>query len=240
MSASTQKMATRGVRAAVPEELKKHTWQEQRNKREAKKQEVEAAKACKVAECQGNKSKAAKCVAALKDKQMLEDKQNQLLHPDLDMADGLPKISQQSVASILNTQFKPAPSTVYLQSPEPPVTAVNALSADPSPSPSPIASPHFELMSTSRDDELLLANGNDFPQDLSLHTSKSEGPPNEYGGSEGKDTSEGVAGIVHSDSDQMGAYSEDEASPNSEGSDFSQKSRIRIMIQSRCCLPLVL
>ncbi|PBK59259.1 hypothetical protein ARMSODRAFT_967035, partial [Armillaria solidipes] len=72
----------------------------------------------------------------------------------------------------------------------------NTLAAELSRSPSPIASPQFHLAPISKDDdgeELILADDNMLPQSSSLHTSESEGPTDEYGGSEG-DASEVVSG----------------------------------------------
>lgn len=94
-------MSTHGVRAAVPEELKKHTREEIREAREAKKRDAVAVKAQKKGDKEERQLKAAKRVAAQEDKQRLDDKNNQSLCPDIDMLPSLPQTSSQSVASIL-------------------------------------------------------------------------------------------------------------------------------------------
>ncbi len=105
---------------------------------------------------------------------------------------------------------------------------MNTLSAELSCSLSTIASPQFHLMPISKDDdgeELILADGNMLPQSLSLHTSESEGPTDEYGGSEG-DASEVVSGKESMDAvtdmhdNDTEADHDNEPSPNSDSLEY--------------------
>ncbi len=132
-----------------------------------------------------------KCIAALEDKQLLEDKKNQSLRPDVDLDESSPQISQPSVSvtSIL-AKFSTVPPVA-----QPPMTvsSANTPPDDPSPPPSPIASPQFSLASIPVDDNDIdeappIPDHRDLLLGVSgLHTSESEGVADEYGGSEGED-----------------------------------------------------
>ncbi|KAK0216007.1 hypothetical protein IW262DRAFT_1299283 [Armillaria fumosa] len=92
-------------------------------------------------EREGKKLKGAKCVAALEDEQMLEDKILQSLCPDIDMQTCLPEVSQQSIGSILTH----AKNVTARTTSSPGASANAAPSEDQSPSPSPIPSLQYHL-----------------------------------------------------------------------------------------------
>ncbi|PBK80945.1 hypothetical protein ARMGADRAFT_1039641 [Armillaria gallica] len=187
-------MNTHGIKANVPDTLKKHTREEQRKARELKKQQVDAAKAQKKAEAEGKKASAAKWIAAVEDKQVLEDKHIQSLRPDVNMAKHLLKLSQQSVASVL-AQSKMHTSTASSLH----ENSANTDTIDQSPSPSPIASPNFDFASTLNNgtqvDSMSLTNGDDLLSLPGICTSKSEleGMTDDFGGSN-SDTNKQVPG----------------------------------------------
>ncbi|KAK0227299.1 hypothetical protein EDD85DRAFT_794573 [Armillaria nabsnona] len=178
---SAAKMSTCGVKLAIPEELKKHTREEQRLAREKKKCKADMAKAQKKAEQDSKRSKSAKRIAALEDKQMLEDKDHQSLCPNVDMPISLPKVSQQSIVLILASQTASAVTSSLLAG-----SASTAPSDNGSPSPSPIPSPQFDLAPALNDvdhDEGG-TDRDDLPPVPGIHNSELEGTTDDFGASE--------------------------------------------------------
>ncbi|KAK0488456.1 hypothetical protein IW261DRAFT_1413995 [Armillaria novae-zelandiae] len=174
---SDTRMSTRGNKAAIPDELKKHTSEEQCLAREMKKSAAEARKAEKKAAKDDKKSKGAKRVAALEDKQMLEDKHIQSLRPDFDMPMNLPDTSRQSIGSILTLSKRMASVP-----PSPPAALANTAASDdgsPSQAPSPIPSPQYDLAPALNDADIdteVGTDGDGLPTILGMQTaSKLEG-----------------------------------------------------------------
>ncbi|PBK62831.1 hypothetical protein ARMSODRAFT_980459 [Armillaria solidipes] len=181
---SLNQMNTRGVKSNVPEELKKRTREEQRLIREAKQLQENTVKEQKKLAQEGKKKKAAVRIAAHEDKQALDDKKNYSLRPDLDMAMSLPQSSEQSIASILRENGMAIP--VKVPSGKPAMTGPSSSNSesditDRSPTPSPIASPHFDMVSClngdTADDVDFTVDGLETLQSASAsmtHTSESE------------------------------------------------------------------
>lgn len=117
-------------------------------------------------------------MAAQEDKQLLEDKNIQSLRPDLDATKSLPKVSQQSVASVLRQL--PA---ILAQDTSSQVTTDLVASVVMAPSrassvSSPIPSPTFDLAiptMVDNDDGQASPDGDILPSVTTTHTSESEG-----------------------------------------------------------------
>ncbi len=196
LTSTSSRMNTRGAKTNVPDKLRKHTQQELREAKEAKQQKQEVAKAQKKEAQENKKKKTAKRVAAQEDKQLLEDKNIQSLQPDLDATKSLPKVSQQSVASVLHQL--PA---ILAQGTSSQVTTDLVASVAMAPSRvssvfSPIPSPTFDLAiptMVDNDDGPASPDGDILPSVTATHTSKSEGShPDDIqqdGGSDTEDTS---------------------------------------------------
>ncbi|KAK0460893.1 uncharacterized protein EV420DRAFT_1477781 [Desarmillaria tabescens] len=167
-------MNTHGAKANVPDELKKHTRQEQREAREAKQWKQEEAKVQKKEVQDGKKKRMAMRVAAQEDKQLLEDKAIQSLRPDLDTSKSLPKVSQQSVASVLRQSPAIMAWGPSVQAMSKPTASVATASSKASSVSSPIPSPAFDLAIPALDDNDD-AEGDILPSMTTTHTSESEG-----------------------------------------------------------------
>ncbi len=146
---SSNQMNTHGIKLNVPEELKKCTREERQLIHKAKQLQENMVKEQKKLAQEGKKKKATVRIAAHKDKQALDNKKNYSLCPDLDMAMSLPQSSEQSVASILRENSMAVP--IKVPSGEPATTGPSSSNsksdiADQSPTPSPIASPHFDMV----------------------------------------------------------------------------------------------
>ncbi|PBK81653.1 hypothetical protein ARMGADRAFT_1039168 [Armillaria gallica] len=188
---SATKMSTRGVKPAIPEELKKHTHEEQRLAQEKKKHKADTAKAQKKAEQDSKRSKGAKRIAALED--------------------NLPKVSQQSIASILASQTAAVVPPSLLAG-----SASTAPSDDGSPSPSPIPSPQFDLAPALDNADHVEdgTDGDDLPPVHGMHTSESEGTTDEFGASEGNE-----GWVVSEDTAMMDVLDDDPDTSADESSD---------------------
>ncbi|PBK85228.1 hypothetical protein ARMGADRAFT_1087682 [Armillaria gallica] len=207
-------MSTLSVKLAVPEELKKHTREEQHLAREKKKREADMAKAQKKAEQDSKRLKSTKCITALGNKQMLEDKDHQSLHPNVNMPISLPKVSKQSVTSILASQTAAAVTPSLLAG-----SASTAPSDNGSPSPLPIPSPQFNLAPALNDvdhDEDG-TDGDDLPPVPGIHTSESEGTTDDFGASKGDER--GVVSESGRDTAMMDVLDDDLDTGANESSD---------------------
>ncbi|SJL14823.1 uncharacterized protein ARMOST_18294 [Armillaria ostoyae] len=189
-------MNTRGAKTNVPNELRKHTQQELREAKEAKQLQQEVAKAQKKEAQEKKKKKTAKRVAAQEDKQLLEDKNIQSLRPDLDATKSLPKVSQQSVASVLRQLPAILAQGTSSQVTTDPVASVATAPSRASSVSSPIPSPTFDLAvptMVDNDDSSASPDGDILPSLTTTHTSESEGShPDDIhqdGGSDTEDTS---------------------------------------------------
>ncbi len=238
-SQNSQRMSTRGVRAIVPEELKKHTQEEMHEAREAKKRDAEAVKVQKKGEKEERQLKAAKRVAAQEDKQRLNDKNNQSLRPDIDMLPSLPQTSSQSVASILLAQSQAVPIAMG------PSTMGTSSILDPSPPVSPIGSPRFGLVLAANDDdhvEEMSTDGDNLPPASQLcaataSTTESEGVIDDDGEKDGDELEVTVArkeSISAGKGRMMGNESEessDEYRESNSGSEVASESDVDIKKQ---------